>query len=512
MSTFRNMYNPKANNQYMPHRGVYPVHNNHWFLPGTVTIGGPRTISGQNTDDIGKVVKWTDDNGAKGCGRLWVTLRPDSHIVTDDNAGELKRRAAEFAPGDWLHTAIRNGMEPLHQGWHYVESYEPLTAPNVTEPSIINVGDYVRSKLDIPEAVFSGTVVLIPNEEQKKFLMQKGIANEECRILIRRDDGMGWRIDGNMTGLFLSELNVKADQSDQFWWVRNEYCVPPPPPKSPEELKKERDVQRKDIEEKLTAVVLPAEIKQDITAQIIMHNEKDRLFKDWGLGDVIEYGRATALLFHGGPGTGKTYMARKIAEALGVEMISAMFGDMQSPMPGEYEANLRGKFAEAKKKNAILFFDECDGILQSRVGMGQIMSAENNCLLQEIEKYEGVLILATNRVTTLDEALERRLSLVIEFPAPDEEARRAIWRGHLPEKMPLGEDVQIDTLAQFELTGGQIKNVVLNAARFAVAADKKAVDANDFAQAVQRVLEGKKAFTAPRENGRNQWSKEIIKG
>lgn len=257
---------------------------------------------------------------------------------------------------------------------------------------------------------------------------------------------------------------------------------------------KNKDEQRKAIKRKLAKVILPEIIKDDIVAQVIIHSERDRLFTDWGLGEVIEYGRATAMLFHGGPGTGKTFMAKAVADALGVPLLSRMAGDMQSAMPGEYEQNLKELFEEASNNNGVIFFDECDGLLQSRQGMGQIMSAENNYLLQRIEEHEGIVIMATNRITTLDEALERRLSLIVGFPDPTPEIRKTIWENHLPKKLPLAKDVNVDTLAQFELTGGQIKNVVLNAARFALASDKELVDEECFTRAISRLLEGKKEF------------------
>ncbi len=272
----------------------------------------------------------------------------------------------------------------------------------------------------------------------------------------------------------------------------------PGAPSTPAKPKNKAE-QRKAIKRKLAKVILPEIIKDDIVAQVIIHSERDRLFTDWGLGEVIEYGRATAMLFHGGPGTGKTFMAKAVADALGVPLISRMAGDMQSAMPGEYEQNLKELFEEASGNNGVIFFDECDGLLQSRQGMGQIMSAENNYLLQRIEEHEGIVIMATNRITTLDEALERRLSLIVGFPDPTPEIRKTIWENHLPKKLPLAKDVNVDTLAQFELTGGQIKNVVLNAARFALASDKELVDEECFTRAISRLLEGKKEFNADGE-------------
>lgn len=306
-------------------------------------------------------------------------------------------------------------------------------------------------------------------------------------------------------------LGCRAKQADHIMSVRLNESVGTARILSPEELKAERQTKRLAIKAKLDKLILPEELKSDIVAQVVMHSEKSRIFDDWGLKEVIEYGRGTILLFYGKPGTGKTYGARKIAEAIEKELIVANYGDMQSSSPGEYEMNLKEKFREATDKGAVLFFDECDGIVQSRQGMGQIMSAENNCFLQQVEAFEGILILATNRVDSLDAAMERRISLIVEFPEPTEELRLDIWKQHIPAKMPLHSDVNLPILAKFELTGGQIKNVVLNAARSALARDAENVALDDFMKALLRVLEGQQAFNSPRATGRRQQT-QIVKG
>lgn len=349
--------------------------------------------------------------------------------------------------------------------------------------------------------------VLVAAKDGKPYLY----IDDRHFIVETEQKNYGWRGDDQGSApRIVRSAGVNLDPAKNYIWCesRNMKFVERPKKVTKKSSKAERDATRKKVYDKLEEVILPVELKNDITAQVVMHNEMYRIFEEWGLGEVIEYGRATTMLFWGGPGTGKTFCARKIAEALGIKMISFMAGELQSPMPGEYESNLAGKFREATQQGALLFLDECDGIIQSRQGMGQIMSGENNFLLQQIEKFEGILVMATNRITTLDEALERRLSLVVEFPAPTKENRQAIWARHLPKKMPLGEGVDPATLAEFELTGGQIKNVVLNAARLAVAADKPRVEVGDFASAIKRVVEGKKAFAGEdRENGRVGWLK-----
>jgi ATP-dependent 26S proteasome regulatory subunit len=108
-----------------------------------------------------------------------------------------------------------------------------------------------------------------------------------------------------------------------------------------------------------------------------------------------------------------------------------------------------------------------------------------NVLLQELERFEGVCILATNRKIVLDRALERRISLKVEFERPDRRQRQRIWRKMFPKKMPLAPDVDLERLSEHDLVGGEIKNVVLNAARLAVQrGDRESVTMQDFQKAL----------------------------
>ncbi len=256
----------------------------------------------------------------------------------------------------------------------------------------------------------------------------------------------------------------------------------------------------------INKLVLTEDKKKNILSVLKQHQFRDKIFKDWGLEDTIEYGRGMTMLFWGPPGTGKTYGAKKIAESLGKELMVFDTASLQSSTPGQMERNLKKAFQDAHKKKAVVLLDECDSMVMSRDNMGQIMSAETNCLLTEIEKFEGVCILTTNRIGELDKALERRISLTVNFPKPEKEQRIAIWKGLIPPRFPLHEDVDLDALAtEFELTGGFIKNVILNAARLAASNDKEQVCLDDFLEAIRSIENGKKGFQqtskSPRTHG-----------
>ena len=213
----------------------------------------------------------------------------------------------------------------------------------------------------------------------------------------------------------------------------------------------------------LEQVVIDADDKQRILSVVERHDRYLACRRDWGFDDIIRYGRGVLMLFHGKPGTGKTMMAHAVADHLGKRVLNVdipTFVDHAEAM-----RFLPGLFREARMQDAILFFDECEALFASRRQGNALMTL----LLTEIERFEGVAILATNLPELLDEALDRRILVKVQFPEPDREARREIWRRHLPEKAPLADDVDLDFLAdRFQMSGGYIKNAVLMAVAHAV--------------------------------------------
>lgn len=240
---------------------------------------------------------------------------------------------------------------------------------------------------------------------------------------------------------------------------------------------------------KLEPLVIDPSVKEEIVAVLKQHNHAKKMFETWGLGEVIEYGRGMTFLFYGTPGTGKTWAANCIAKALDLELVVVGAAEIQSSEPGGANRNIQNAFKSSKKK--VLLLDECDSLITSRNDVGMIIGSEINTLLTEIEKSEGMVILATNRIDTLDEALERRISLIVEFPKPTFPQREAIWEKMLPKKMPIGEGVGKTKLAENVLTGGQIKNVIMQAARLALSGDAEKVELSHFEAAIQRVLKSR---------------------
>jgi hypothetical protein len=199
---------------------------------------------------------------------------------------------------------------------------------------------------------------------------------------------------------------------------------------------------------------------------------RHRVLADWGFDARLSLGKGTTALFAGPSGTGKTLAAEVLARELGLDLYRIDLAGVVSKYIGETEKNLDRIFTAAETANAILFFDEADALFGKRSEVrdshDRYANLEIAYLLQKMEQYEGVAILATNLRANLDDAFLRRLAFVVHFPFPDETLRRRIWTGIWPPATPLAPDVDLDRLArEFKLTGGHIRNVALAAAYLA---------------------------------------------
>lgn len=198
----------------------------------------------------------------------------------------------------------------------------------------------------------------------------------------------------------------------------------------------------------------------------------------WERPDVrrlFERGRGLAVLFSGPPGSGKTMAAQVIARDLGVDVFRIDLASITSKYIGETARNLRDLFRRAADVDAVLLFDEADALFANRTEVkdsrDRYANADTGYLLQQLEDFEGVAILSTNRKANIDSAFLRRLRYVFDFPRPDRAERRRLWRALAPAILGLTSDADMrptfDRLADaLDLTGAQIKSALL-AARFA---------------------------------------------
>jgi len=229
----------------------------------------------------------------------------------------------------------------------------------------------------------------------------------------------------------------------------------------------------------LEDLALPEDVMAQVKAFVGASRSRRTVFGEWGFGKRLSCGKAISALFAGPPGVGKTMCAEAIANALGQPLYPVSLPTLVSKYVGETEKNLRRVFDEAMEAKAILLFDEADALFGQRLdestSHAHFINGQVNALLQEMERFDGIVILATNRKESLDPAFERRLRYRIDFPMPDEAAREAIWRGLLPPEVPCEQTLDLSALARrYEFAGGAIKNVVLRAA-FEAAAQKAPV-------------------------------------
>lgn len=207
------------------------------------------------------------------------------------------------------------------------------------------------------------------------------------------------------------------------------------------------------------------------------------------LGNRYPYGRGVSVLMYGPPGTGKTMAAQVMANELQMELYRVDLSQVSSKYIGETAKNLERIFREAQQANVILFFDEADSLFGKRTEVKEsndkYANQETSYILQRIESYDGMVILATNIARNFDPAFMRRITISIRFEMPDEEMRRLLWEDMLRDTGLDGNEKLLTTLAsQFELSGSNIKSIVRNAVYLALM-ERRSPEAADLAAALK---------------------------
>ena len=210
---------------------------------------------------------------------------------------------------------------------------------------------------------------------------------------------------------------------------------------------------------------------------------------EYGFGKKLPYGNGVAVVLYGPPGTGKTMAAQVLARELGLDIYRIDLSQIESKYIGETEKNLGRIFAAAKYSNAILFFDEADALFAKRTDVkdsnDRHANAETAYLLQKIEEYSGVSILATNVFSNFDDAFKRRMTFLIPVRWPEEEDRLKLWKKIFPPETPLEEDIDFRYIAKIgEMPGSGIKNVAV-AAAYRAAREKRPVSEGDILAALE---------------------------
>lgn len=220
-------------------------------------------------------------------------------------------------------------------------------------------------------------------------------------------------------------------------------------------------------------LVLDPDREAQVREIAIRARHRETVFGAWAFDAQPSAG--VVALFAGPSGTGKTLAAEIIAGDLGVDLYKIDLASLVSKYIGETEKNLSRVFETAEASNVVLFFDEADALLGKRSEVSDAHDRYANIevayLLQRLERYEGVAVMATNLARNIDDAFLRRIHVIVEFPVPEPPERRRIWARSVPAGAPVADDLDLDALADgVEISGGTIRNSVLTAAFLAAEA------------------------------------------
>jgi AAA+ superfamily predicted ATPase len=218
-------------------------------------------------------------------------------------------------------------------------------------------------------------------------------------------------------------------------------------------------------------LVLNPEVMDEVDHIVTWLRQPQHILSSWGLEKSVKPGYRS--LFYGPPGTGKTLTASLIGKAVGADVYRIDLSMVVSKYIGETEKNLANVFDQAQNKNWILFFDEADSLFGKRTQTSNSndrhANQEVSYLLQRVEDFPGVVILATNLKANIDQAFARRFQSEVYFAMPDAEQRCRLWQGLFTEPSRLGDDVDFQAIAEkYELAGGALLNVARYAAIRAV--------------------------------------------
>lgn len=240
-------------------------------------------------------------------------------------------------------------------------------------------------------------------------------------------------------------------------------------------------------------IVLPVDQLTLLREIIATVRGRPTVLDEWGVGRKLVASRGVTVLFAGPPGTGKTMAAEVIAGELGLDLYKIDLSTIVSKYIGETEKNLERIFTEATTSNSILFFDEADALFGKRSEVrdshDRYANIEISYLLQRMEAYDGVTILATNMRANLDEAFTRRLQFAVDFPFPEEEYRLRIWQSLFPADVPSDAELDFALMAhRFKLAGGNIRNIIV-AAAYLAATDGRQVTMGHLMHGTRRELQ-----------------------
>lgn len=247
----------------------------------------------------------------------------------------------------------------------------------------------------------------------------------------------------------------------------------------------------------IDGIILSDKTKEELRTVVNSRKSWDKVFNDWGLGEVLKQRRSLFVNLYGAPGTGKTMAAHGIAAAVNKKIICVNYADIESKYVGETSKNLTALFKYAMESDDIIFFDEADALLSKRVtnmssSTDVSVNQTRSVLLTLLNDYTGMVIFATNFISNFDAAFMRRIQYHIKFELPNEQMRVRLWSMYIPAKMPAMLDVGKIAADYDNLSGSDISTAVLRAALKAASNDDEVIPHEYFEEAVKSILDSKK--------------------
>lgn len=213
-------------------------------------------------------------------------------------------------------------------------------------------------------------------------------------------------------------------------------------------------------------IALSQETIEQIDQMIAYIHHREKLLHEWQFNRFLKAGNGLGINFFGSPGTGKSITTEAIAHKLGMNIIKVNYGELESEFMGQTSKNLSAIFKNAEETHSVLFFDEADAILSRRLSnMSQAadhsVNMTKSVLLTLLDKYNGIIVFATNLFDNYDEAFLRRILFHVEFPLPDISMRTNLWKFHLSQNVP--KSLTYERMAELSegLSGGDIRNIVI---------------------------------------------------
>ncbi|MBP0030249.1 ATP-binding protein [Roseofilum sp. Guam] len=252
----------------------------------------------------------------------------------------------------------------------------------------------------------------------------------------------------------------------------------------------------------LEEVALSQSTLDQIDEMVAYIQNRDKLLYEWQFNRFLKTGSGLSVNFFGIPGTGKSITAEAIAHKLGMSIIRVNYGELESSLVGGTSDNLVAVFDEAEKTKSLLFFDEADSVLSRRISnLSQAadhgVNSAKSTLLTLLDKFNGIIVFATNLFDNYDEAFLRRILFNVEFLAPDFPMREQLWKFHLSENVP--KQVTYERLAEISdgLCGGDVKNITIKLGLKLLTGKVKTVDETLVTEEIERYTEVKEQHKKP---------------